>query len=58
MARGKDERAENELVRKREVIRVLREDEELRRTGIIQSERQVFAMAREFFGLDERDGAA
>ena len=48
----------NELrVRKQEVIRVLREDEEMRRTGIIQSERQVFDLAREHFGLDERGGA-
>jgi hypothetical protein len=34
------------------IIKVLREDEEMRRTGIIQSERQVFEMAREYFGLD------
>ena len=48
----------NELrVRKQEVIRVLREDEEMRRTGIIQAERQVFDLAREHFGLDERGGA-
>ena len=48
----------NELrVRKQEVIRVLREDEQMRRTGIIQSERQVFDLAREHFGLDERGGA-
>jgi hypothetical protein len=38
---------------KEEIIRILREDEEMRRTGIIQSERQVFEMAREFFGQDE-----
>jgi hypothetical protein len=30
------------------------EDEEMRRTGIIQSERQIFELAREHFGLDER----
>jgi hypothetical protein len=29
-----------------------------RDTGIIQSERQVFEMAREHFGLEERGGAA
>jgi hypothetical protein len=38
---------------KAEIIRILREDEEMRRTGIIQSERQVFEMAREFFGAGE-----
>jgi hypothetical protein len=30
-----------------DIIRVMREDEEMRRTGIIQSERQVFELARE-----------
>jgi hypothetical protein len=30
----------------------LREDEEMRSTGIIQSESQVFEFAREHFGLD------
>jgi hypothetical protein len=35
---------------KQEVIRILREDEELRRTGKIQSERQVFDLARAYFG--------
>ena len=37
---------------KSEIIRIMREDEENRRlevTGIIQSERQVFEMAREWF---------
>jgi hypothetical protein len=34
------------------------EDEEMRRTGIIQSERQVFELAREHFGLNEKGGAA
>jgi hypothetical protein len=43
---------------KADIIKVLREDEEMRRTGIIQSERQVFEMAREHFGLEERGGAA
>jgi hypothetical protein len=35
-----------------------REDEEMKRTGIIQSERQVFELAREHFGLDKEDGVA
>ena len=35
---------------KAEVIRVMREDDALQRTGVIQSERQVFQMARERFG--------
>jgi hypothetical protein len=43
---------------KAEIIRILREDEEMRRTGIIQSERQVFELARERFGLDRKGGAA
>jgi len=43
---------------KPEIIRILREDEEMRRTGIIQSERQVFDLAREHFGLDQMAGAA
>lgn len=36
--------------RKQEVIRVLREDEEYQRTGIIQCKRQVFDLARSYFG--------
>jgi hypothetical protein len=43
---------------KMEIIRIMREDEEMRRTGIIQSERQVFDLARGYFGLDDREGAA
>jgi hypothetical protein len=39
---------------KADIIYIMREDEEMRRTGIIQSERQVFELAREFFGLDEK----
>ena len=35
--------------RKQEVIRILREDEELRRTGKIRSERQIFDLARYYF---------
>jgi hypothetical protein len=38
------------------VIRALREDEEMRRTGIIQSERQVFDLAREIFDFEEDRG--
>ncbi len=37
---------------KREVIQILREDEEYLRTGIIQCERQVFDLARNCFGED------
>ncbi len=37
--------------RRAEVVNALREDEELRRTGIVQSERQVFDLAREYFDL-------
>ncbi|MBD0354588.1 MAG: hypothetical protein ICV58_05375 [Rubrobacteraceae bacterium] len=37
-------------VHKQEIIQIMREDEEMRWTGIIQSERQVFDFAREFFG--------
>jgi RNase P/RNase MRP subunit POP5 len=43
---------------KADIIRIMREDEEMRRTGIIQCERQVFEMAREYFGLNEKGGAA
>jgi hypothetical protein len=43
---------------KADIIKVLREDEEMRRTGVIQSERQVFEMAREYFGLDKPEGVA
>jgi hypothetical protein len=41
---------------KQEIIEIMREDEEMRRTGIIQSERQVFDLAHEHFGLDEEAG--
>ena len=34
------------------------EDLQLMRTGRIRSEAQVFRIAREYFGLDGRDGAA
>jgi hypothetical protein len=43
---------------KAEIIRILRDDEEMCRTGIIQSERQVFKLAREFFGTNENGGTA
>ena len=41
---------------KPEIVRIMREDEEMRRSGTIQSERQVFDLAREFFGADGRGG--
>ena len=40
------------------IIKVLREDEEMQRTGVIQSERQVFDLARDYFGLEEKEGSA
>jgi hypothetical protein len=40
---------------KQEIIQILREDEEMRRTGIVQSERQVFDLAREFFKLSDKE---
>ena len=40
---------------KTEVIRILREDEEYRRTGILQSERQVFDVVREHFSKDGKN---
>jgi hypothetical protein len=43
---------------KAEIISILREDEEMRSTGIIQSERQVFELAREYFKLDMKGGIA
>jgi hypothetical protein len=43
---------------KADLIRIAREDEEMRRTGIIQSERQAFELAREHFGLDNPEGVA
>ena len=38
--------------RKQEIIRILREDAEYKRTGIIQCERQVFDLARSYFRED------
>jgi hypothetical protein len=43
---------------KADIIRIMREDEKMRCTGIIQSERQVFELAREHFNLNEKGGAA
>ena len=43
---------------KADIIRVMREDEELRRTGITQSERQVFELVREFFDPYKPEGKA
>jgi hypothetical protein len=39
---------------KAEIIRIMRENEEMRRTGVIQCERQVFDLARSYFGEDGR----
>jgi hypothetical protein len=52
------ELAEDIREHKAEIIRILREDEEMCRTGIVQSERQVFELACEHFGLDRKAGAA
>ena len=38
---------------KAEIIKIMREDELFLRTGIIQCESQVFALAREHFGQRE-----
>jgi hypothetical protein len=43
---------------KADIICIMRENEEMRRTGIIQSERQVFDLAHEYFGTDDEQGAA
>jgi hypothetical protein len=37
---------------------VASEAEEMRRTGIIQAERQVFDLAREYFGEQDEEGSA
>jgi hypothetical protein len=42
---------------KGEIIKIMREDEEIRRTGKIRFESQVFELAREYFGLDDKGGA-
>ena len=41
---------------KSEIIRITREDEEMRLTGIIQSERQVFDLAQVFVSKDTQGG--
>jgi hypothetical protein len=43
---------------KQEIIQIVCEDEAMRRTGIIQSERQVFDLAREFFEGQNQEGVA
>jgi hypothetical protein len=43
---------------KADIIHIMREDEEVRRTGIIQCEHQAFELTREFFGLNEKGDAA
>ena len=43
---------------KADILRIVREVEKMRRTGLIQSERQVFEMAREYFGLSNPEGIA
>jgi hypothetical protein len=42
---------------KAEIIQILREDEVFRRTGTIQSQRQVFEVARERFGSNKKGGS-
>lgn len=39
------------------LVRVALEDERFQETGIVQSERQVFGLAREYYGLDKEAGA-
>ncbi len=43
---------------KQSLIGVALEDRRFRETGVVQSERQVFELAREYFGLDKKGGAA
>jgi hypothetical protein len=43
---------------KADIIRIMRKDEEMRRTDFIQSERHVFELACEYFRLDEKGGGA
>jgi len=40
------------------IVRIVREDEQMRRTGVIQSELQAFQLARQHFGVEEKGGAA
>jgi hypothetical protein len=41
---------------KTEIIKIMREDEEIRRIGKIRFEWQVFELAREYFGFDDKGG--
>jgi hypothetical protein len=43
---------------KAKIIKIVREDELMRRTGVIQSERQVFEMAHEYFELDNPESVS
>jgi hypothetical protein len=43
---------------KADIIQIMREDELMRHTGVIQSERQVIEMSREYFGLNTLEGIA
>ena len=43
---------------KADIVRIVREDEEMRCTGVMQSERQVFELAREVFGNQYAEGGA
>jgi hypothetical protein len=40
---------------KAEFIKIMREDEQIRRTGIIWCKSQVFELAREYFGMDDQE---
>ncbi len=42
---------------KPEIIEIMREDERLRKTGAIQSERQVSELARDHFNCHRKEGA-
>jgi hypothetical protein len=42
---------------KAEIIKIMREDEEIRRTGKIRFESQVFELARDYFGMDDKGSA-
>jgi hypothetical protein len=43
---------------KGDLMRVALEDQRFRETGVLQSERQVFELAHEHFGVNEKGGAA
>jgi hypothetical protein len=42
---------------KAEIIEIMREDEQIRRTGTIRFESQVFELAHEYFGFDDKGSA-